>query len=107
MPNHSQSRAMQIVSVRFGTEQITLIQDEAGVENVSVSQYIRDSAYARAILSAARRNATTVAMWDKLIAVVEEAGHDQLGHDLRDLLDAVRAEDEAARRAHHGINGGA
>lgn len=102
MPNQSQSRAMQIVSVRFGTEQITLIQDEAGAENVSVSQYIRDAAYARAILSAARRNATTVAMWDKLIAVVEEAGHDQLSHDLRDLLGAVRAD---AEHQPHGANG--
>jgi uncharacterized protein (DUF1778 family) len=81
---------MQIVSVRFGTDQFSLVKDVAEAEGVSASQYVRDAAYARAILDAARRNATTVEMWDRLIAVVEEVGQDQLSGELRDLLQAVR-----------------
>lgn len=86
---------MQIVSVRFGTEQIALIQREADAEGVSASQFIRDSAYARAVLSAARRNATNVRMWDALIAVVEELGADELSAELRDLLADVANENGA------------
>jgi uncharacterized protein (DUF1778 family) len=82
---------MQIVSVRFGAQQIELVQQEATVEGVSASQFIRDAAYARAILYAARRNATVVAMWDKLIAVVEESGQDELAADLRGLIEGVQA----------------
>src|SRR3954451_16261915 len=90
MTNHARPRAMQIVSVRFGTDQFSLVKDVAEAEGVSASQYVLDAAYARAILDAARRNATTVEMWDRLIAVVEEVGQDQLSGELRDLLQAVR-----------------
>jgi uncharacterized protein (DUF1778 family) len=95
MPSNSRHRAMDIVSVRFGTEQIALIKEEAELEGVSASQFIRDAAYARAVLSAARRNATTVRMWDKLIAVVEVAGQDTLNAELREMLGDVQ--DEAER----------
>lgn len=90
MSKPAPSRAMGIMSVRFGNEQISLLKQEAEAENVSVSQYIRDAAYARAVLSAARRNAITVKMWDRLIAVIEEAGSDALSGELRDLLPEIQ-----------------
>lgn len=93
MPSNSRARAMQLVSVRFGTTQIRLIQNEAEAEGVSTSQFIRDSAYARAILQSARRNRTTALMWEKLIAVVESAGADELSGELSELLPAAAALD--------------
>lgn len=97
--NNSRPRAMQIVSVRFGAEQIEVIQQEAEHEGVSASQFIRDAAYARAVLYSARRNATTIQMWDTLIAVVEEAGHDELSAQLRGMLgDVGKLADSDAER---------
>lgn len=93
---------MQIVSVRFGAQQIELIQQEATVEGVSASQFIRDAAYARAVIYAARRNAVVVQMWDAMIAVVEEGGQDQLAGELRGLLDDVHA-DAGSGHAEHGV----
>lgn len=78
---------MQIVSVRFGADQIELIQEEASEVGVSASQFIRDAAFARAVLSSARRNSASVALFERLIAVVERAGHDDLSAELRDLLE--------------------
>jgi uncharacterized protein (DUF1778 family) len=95
MPKPPPTRAMEIVSVRFGTDSINLLRQEAGFENVSVSQFIRDAAQARAVLSAARRNAITVRMWDRLIAVIEEAGNDRLSGELRDLLPEIQRDFEA------------
>lgn len=96
------SRAMQIVSVRFGSQQIELIQQEATIEGVSASQWIRDAAYAKAVLTAARRNAAVTTMWQGLIAVIEEAGHDLLAGQLRDALDVVH-DDERDGHQSHGI----
>jgi uncharacterized protein (DUF1778 family) len=95
-PPERESRAMRIVSVRFGAGQIALVQQEADREGVSASQFIRDAAWARAVLNAARENATTVLMWEKLIAAVEAAGHDVLGAELHDLMDEVEHEHHAA-----------
>jgi uncharacterized protein (DUF1778 family) len=94
MPSNARTRAMQIVSVRFGTAQIRLIQNEAESEGVSTSQFIRDAAYARAIMQSARRNRSTALMWEKLIAVVESAGADELSGELSDLLAAAAALDQ-------------
>jgi uncharacterized protein (DUF1778 family) len=99
----TQGRAMQIVSVRFGAQQIELIQQEASVEGVSASQFIRDSAYARAVLYAAKRNAVVVEMWDRMIAVVEESGYENLAGELRGLLDDVRANEESPNSQSHGV----
>jgi uncharacterized protein (DUF1778 family) len=94
MPSNSRTRAMQIVSVRFGTAQIRLIQNEAETEGVSTSQFIRDAAFARAILLSARRNRSIALLWEKLIAVVEEAGADEISVELRDLLPAAAVLDQ-------------
>ena len=80
------TRAMQVVSIRFGVEQLGLIHEEAEAENVSVSQYVRDAAWARAVMSATQRNSTQLEMWERLIRVIEEAGQDQLSGELRGLL---------------------
>lgn len=90
------SRAMQIVSVRFGADQIELIQQEAGDTGVSASQFIRDSAYARAVLGAAKRNRASLELWENLIAVVETVGYDGLSASMRELLAAAEAEDHHA-----------
>lgn len=80
---------MQIVSVRFGSDQIELVQNEAEAGGRSASQFIRDAAYSQAVVLAARRNRTTVLMWNALIAAVEAAGHDEVSASLRGLLGDV------------------
>lgn len=85
-PSSQPSRAMQIVSVRFGREQIELIQEQAALDGVSASQFIRDSAHARAVMLAAQRNATTIQLFQKLLAVISFAGNDTLTAALEELL---------------------
>jgi hypothetical protein len=77
---------MEIVSVRFGADQIELIKCEASVDGVSVSQFIRDSAYARAIMQAAKRNAAAMKLFAAMVAVIEEAGGDAVAGELHELL---------------------
>lgn len=48
-------RRMQVQSIRFGERQWRLIQAEAEAEGVSASQFIRDAAYGRALLTRAER----------------------------------------------------
>lgn len=86
--NMKESRAMQIVSVRFGADQIELIHQEASADGKSVSQFIRDAAHVQAVLRAAERNRVTVQLLESMIAVVETTGHDELSAQLRELLDA-------------------
>jgi uncharacterized protein (DUF1778 family) len=78
---------MKILSVRFGAEQQRLIEREAKVEGVSTSAFIRDAAYARAILQAARREDRTLALFESLIAAVEENGQDAISGMLRDAIE--------------------
>jgi hypothetical protein len=65
---------MQIVGVRFGHKQRQLIQKEAAEEGVSESQFIRDAAYARAVLYAAQRKDSLPQLWLLMAEIVQEAG---------------------------------
>jgi hypothetical protein len=96
---------MDIVSVRFGSQQIALVQRMADAEGVSASQYIRDASFARAVLDAARANATSVLMWEKLIAVVEEVGNDQLSAELRSLIGIAGELDDQPEPSNGNGNG--
>lgn len=49
------SRAMKITTVRFGEDLWALLETEAARGGVSVSQYIREAALARAVAAAAAR----------------------------------------------------
>lgn len=51
----STSSRMHGQMVRFGRAQWQLIQEEAAVEGVSASQYVRDAAWTRAVIARARR----------------------------------------------------
>jgi hypothetical protein len=84
------TRAMQIVSVRFGEQQLAFIQAEAEHEGVSASQFIRDASYARAIMQAAERKTDTPKMWLALVAVAEELGPEALVRALHDAQPTPR-----------------
>jgi uncharacterized protein (DUF1778 family) len=88
------TRAMELVSVRFGAHQIELIKTEAAADGVSVSQFIRDAAYARAVMEAAQRNAKTMRLFRQMIAIIEEAGSDTLALELRETIMLNPADDE-------------
>jgi len=49
---------MPIKSVRFGPQQLELIAEMADANGVSVSQYIRDAAFARAVMESAMSSRT-------------------------------------------------
>jgi uncharacterized protein (DUF1778 family) len=72
------TRAMQTVGVRFGDEHIELIQAEAAHDGISVSQFIREAAYTRAVLSAARRNEVSVVLFERI--------HEAVAGALREVL---------------------
>jgi uncharacterized protein (DUF1778 family) len=86
---HNSPRAMDIVSVRFSADQIDLISQEAEHNGVARSQFIRDAAYARAVMSAAQRNAASVRLCNALIAFVDEFGNDALSLQMRSALEAA------------------
>lgn len=63
---------MSIKSVRFGPDQSDLIGRMAALRGLSVSQYIRDAAYGRAVWDARRVNDVTIAGLMEMIAEVEQ-----------------------------------
>lgn len=70
------SRAMQIVSVRFGALQLSDIAREAEVEGISTSQFIREAAYARALVTRARRGDALHEVSVAFLELVQEVGSD-------------------------------
>jgi poly(3-hydroxybutyrate) depolymerase len=109
------ARAMKITTVRFGEDLWALLETEAARAGVSVSQYIREAALARAAAAAAARGDEPF----ELLARAgmpdgngrPDAGEDrtQSGHrrarsarrqaaETREESDAVRAESEQAIR---------
>lgn len=87
LQNHDRqlSRRMQIVGVRFGQQQRELIRDEAKAEGISESQFIRDAAYARAVVMAARRKQAIPRLVDALLSLSADLDSDDRSH-LMDLL---------------------
>ena len=55
MEELAKSRAMKVTTVRFGADLWALLEAEAALAGVSVSQYIREAALARAAFSAGAR----------------------------------------------------
>lgn len=89
------TRRMQIVGVRFGQQQRELIRDEAKAEGISESQFIRDAAYARAVVAAARRQDTVPRLVDALMAL--SANLD--GNGRSEVAEAIG---DALKVPHHG-----
>lgn len=91
MADTKPTRAMQIVSVRFGERQLELIQHEAEAEGVSASQFIRDAAYARAALAAVERKTASARMWVAMLALAREGGTDTLAEALARALNEIQS----------------
>lgn len=89
--HHDDSRRMRIVGVRFGQQQRELIRDEAKYEGVSESQFIRDAAYARAVVSAARRKDQVPRLVDALLALSANMDSDDRSR-LAELIDGLGAQ---------------
>lgn len=89
------SRAMQIVSVRFGRSQKALIDTEAEAEGVSTSQFIRDSAYGRAVVYGVRRQRAELQVLEAMMAFVEEYGSDKSAPAIEEALRLMRQRDGA------------
>ena len=68
----SEPRGMKVQAVRFGVIQWELIREEAAMEGVSASQFIRDAAFLRAMFHRARRNADEGAMIARLYELARE-----------------------------------
>lgn len=90
-PNNSEpTRAMTIVSVRFGHRQKLTIDEEAELEGVSTSQFIRDAAYGRAVVYRAQRLSLEVRVLEAMVRFAEESGSDELASVVEDALDVAR-----------------
>lgn len=73
---------MEVQSIRFGREQWQLIREAAARDGVSASQYIRDAATGRALISELARNTERAEVWSAL---------DELVTAQPEFLDAVLA----------------
>src|SRR3954451_169412 len=99
---------MKVTTVRFGTDLWELLEQEAGLTGVSVSQYIREAALARAAFAAGSRAgapAELLAAWSATTLGAELHGPEHAMHTQR-LIAALarldsrdRAEEAAALRA--------
>lgn len=69
---------MHIQSVRFGVQQLGFIRQEADAEGVSLSQFIRDAAYGRAMLYSLQRRDAIPRMYLLMLEMAREVGSDQL-----------------------------
>jgi uncharacterized protein (DUF1778 family) len=78
---------MEIITVRLGDSQLELIKAEAALDGISLSQFMRDAAFARAVMQNARRNGRLTALLENITAFTEEAGNDALAGQLLALLD--------------------
>jgi uncharacterized protein (DUF1778 family) len=86
------TRAMQIASVRFGEHQRAIIEEEARIEGVSTSQFIRDAAYGRALSYRARRCAADQKVLEAILRFIEEVGTDTAGPVIEEALAAIEGE---------------
>ncbi|HYB25071.1 MAG TPA: hypothetical protein VEF89_00500 [Solirubrobacteraceae bacterium] len=108
--------AMKVTTVRFGTDLWRLLEDEAEYAGVSVSQYIREAALARAAAAAAARGRGP---FELLAGALREVRRDEAGSaagveaelvlarlarlaaaEARSETRAVRAQSERARARH-------
>jgi hypothetical protein len=99
--------AMKVTTVRFGTDLWTLLEHEARMVGVSVSQYIREAALARATAAGAARGDEPFELLAMKHDAAMAARHDQeesfdpahrSAADVRSESRALRAESEQARR---------
>jgi len=97
---------MRVTTVRFGPDLWTLLENEATLSGVSVSQYIREAALARATATAAVRGDAPFELLAGGIREVERDGDDDLDRAvsvalarLSRALARVRAQEAAALRA--------
>lgn len=77
---------MNVFGVRFGKEQLAFVAREAQIEGVSISQFIRDAASARAVMLCAQRHGLTMQLLSTLIETTEYEGADVLAAQLRALV---------------------
>jgi glutathione S-transferase len=114
-PTRRPSRRMKVTTVRFGEDLWALLEAEADHAGVSVSQYIREAALARAAFLVGARAGVAdelLAAWSRTLV---SGGHDSPEHDAatqrliaalarsefrrgRDEAAAVRGESRQARR---------
>lgn len=81
---------MKIQSVRFGQFQWELISRMATRDQVSVSQYVRDASYARAVIDALQSQEDAEIMWQALTDALRE--HPEILERLEVLTPGIRPE---------------
>jgi hypothetical protein len=81
---------MKIQSVRFGQFQWELISRMAARDQVSVSQYVRDASYARAVIDALQSREDAELLWAALTDALSE--HPELLDRLEVLSPGTRPE---------------
>lgn len=80
---------MELVTVRFGDSQLELIKSEASLDGISLSQFVRDAAFARAVIQNVRRSGVVAQLLEAVVAVAELDGGDALAEQLLNVLGAV------------------
>jgi uncharacterized protein (DUF1778 family) len=87
---------MRVQSVRFGSWQWATVTRAAGEDGVSASQFIRDSAFARAVLLLAQAGEADQAFVGAFVDAMSAAP--ELVSMLREALEQLEAADSAGRR---------
>ncbi len=88
-------KAMKVTTLRFGEDLWRLLEAEAALAGVSVSQYIRESALARAAAAAGARNEDPLVLLGA--AGAQLSTESPTAADLRHRAEATRREVEATR----------
>jgi hypothetical protein len=70
---------MRVQSVRFGPDQWETISRAAGVEGVTIAQFVRDSAFVRAWIVVLRDRDECSVLWDLVLS------HPELLKQVRDI----------------------
>lgn len=92
MNDRSRDR-MPVRSIRFGVRQWDLIKREAEHEQVDASQFVRDAAFARALIASYRRGEIGWALFEAQVRSLEELGAEHTAA----LLDELARRQESER----------